>query len=447
MNPKSLSTSMLCRSVRKLACAGVLVYALTLVAAGTAQAQTFQLIHSFATGGAGGTNPVAGLTLDPAGNLYGTTTEGGFGGSGTVFRLSHKGSGWVLNVLHSFTGGSDGGEPNAGLIFDRAGNLYGTTTEGGELNCGGIYPGGCGTVFELQPPPTPCTAEPCPWRETVLHVFIGGNDGAFPVSGDLVFDQAGNLYGTTQAGGLPSGGNFGSGTVFELSPSGSGWTESVLYKFTESSDGGAPDAGVIFDRAGNLYGTTTVGGAPDCAPVPGCGTVFKLSPSGSGWAESVLYSFTAGTDGWSPIAGLVFDQSGKLYGAAAFGGESGGGTVFQLTPSNGSWTLETLHSFTGEFGPHDNLVIDGEGNLYGATPSDSHDAGSVFELMPNGNGGWTYTLLHEFLCDPFCMDGAGPDGRVIFDTNGNLYGTAQYDGPLVDVGRGVTNGVVWEITP
>ncbi len=413
----------------------------------SAQAQTFQVIHSFATGGAGGINPVAGLTLDSAGNLYGTTTAGGFGGSGTVFRLSHKGSGWILSVLFSFTGGSDGGEPNAGLIFDRAGNLYGTTTEGGELNCGGIFPSGCGTVFELQPPP--CTAEPCPWRETVLHTFIGGTDGAFPVNGDLVFDQAGNLYGTTAAGGPPSGDGFGYGTVFELSPSGSGWTESVLYLFTGGSDGGTPQAGLIFDRAGNLYGTTVQGGTPDCAPQPGCGTVFKLSPSGSGWTESVLYSFTAGTDGRFPAAGLVFDQSGRLYGAAAFGGESGGGTAFRLTPSNGSWTLETIHSFTGESGPQDNLVIDGEGTLYGAAPSDNDelDAGSVFKLMPNGNGGWNYSFLHEFLCGGrFCLDGAAPYGRPIFDTNGNLYGTAKFDGPIGPTG-GFPNGVVWKITP
>lgn len=420
---------------------------LTAFTAIRAQAQTFQIIHSFATGGAAGINPYAGLILDQAGNLYGTTTAGGVGGAGTVFRLSHQGSGWVLTVLHSFTGGSDGGEPNAGLIFDRVGNLYGTTTEGGELNCGGIYPGGCGTVFELQPPPR-CAVEPCSWRETVLHTFIGGTDGAFPVNGDLVFDHAGNLYGTTQAGGLISGGNFGSGTVFELSPSESGWTESVLYKFTDGGDGGEPDAGVIFDRAGNLYGTTTMGGTPDCAPVPGCGTVFELSPSGSGWTESVLYSFTAGTDGWSPIAGLVFDQSGRLYGAAAFGGQNGGGTVFQLTPSNGSWTLETIHGFTGELGPHDSLVVDGEGNLYGSTPSDNHehDAGSVFKLMPNGNGDWNYSLLYEFLCGRFCLDGGSPVGRPIFDANGNIYGTTEYDGPIGH-SSGLTNGVVWEITP
>ena len=438
---------MLCRRVRKLACAAVLVYAL-IVAGGAAQAQTFQVIHSFATGAPGGTEPYAGLTLDPAGNLYGTTTAGGFGGSGTVFRLSHQGSGWILSVLHSFTGGSDGGEPNAGLIFDQAGNLYGTTTEGGDLNCGGLLRIGCGTVFELQRPPTPCTSEPCPWRETVLHAFTEGDDGGFPENGDLVFDQAGNLYGTTQAGGLVSGGNSGYGTVFKLSPSGSGWTESVLYKFTGGSDGGTPDAGLIFDQTGNLYGTTTQGGAPDCAPLSGCGTVFKLSPSGSGWTESVLYSFTAGTDGWSPIAGLVFDQSGRLYGAAAFGGENLGGTVFQLTPSNGSWTLETIHSFTGEFGPHDSLVIDGEGNLYGATPSDNyeHDAGSVFELIPNSNGGWNYSLLHEFLCGRFCLDGGAPFGRPIFDTNGNIYGTTEFDGPIGH-SSGLTNGVVWEITP
>lgn len=440
---------MLYRDLHNPAFAAVLIYALAMIAGVTAQAQTFQVLHSFTTGGAGGTNLIAALTLDSAGNLYGTTPVGGSGGSGTVFRLSPEGSDWVLNVLYSFTGGSDGGEPEAGLMFDRAGNLYGTTTQGGELNCGGIYPNGCGTVFELQPPQTRCTAEPCPWRETVLHTFIGGTDGAFPVNGDLVFDQAGNLYGTTAGGGPPSNGSFGYGTVFKLSPSGSGWNESVLYKFTGASDGGTPEARVIFDPAGNLYGTTTQGGAPDCAPIPGCGTVFELSPSGSGWTESVLYSLTGGTDGWYPIAGLVFDQSGRLYGAAALGGESDGGTVFQLTPSNGSWMLDTIHSFTGEFGPYDSLIIDGVGNLYGAAPSDNHehDAGSVFQLMPNGNGGWNYSLLHEFAsCFRFCPDGATPYGRPVFDTNGNLYGTTEYGGAIGPT-NAIANGTVWKITP
>jgi uncharacterized repeat protein (TIGR03803 family) len=259
----------------------------------------------------------------------------------------------------------------------------------------------------------------------VLYRFAnGGADGANPGSGDLIFDQAGNIYGTTTFGGK------GYGVVYELTPSG---TESVLYAFS-GSDGYYPDAGVIFDNAGNLYGTTEDGG------LNMLGTVFELTYSiGFGWAESFLYSFQNGNDGNQPSAGLIFDPSGNLYGTTSNGGSGGGGTVFELTPSGGGWTYSLLYSFTGgnQCGPEGTLVMDGAGNLYGTTQCDgAHNKGSVFKLTPSANG-WTYTSLHDFTGG---SDGGYPLCNVVFDANGSLYGTTYGGGT-----QGV--GVVWEIMP
>jgi uncharacterized repeat protein (TIGR03803 family) len=412
-----------------------LVFALTFASA--SHAQTFTVLHSF-TGGADGAHPATGLTIDQAGSLYGTTV----GATGSVFSLSNQGSGWVLNPLFRFSGGSGGFNPEAGVVFGPDGSLYGTTEDGGvgkPTVHGGPGCGlGCGTVFQLSPSGSG-------WTESVIHRFTGGSDGEYPIDADnLIFDQVGNLYGTTELGGMGLGvcdGN-GCGTVFKLSPSGSGWMESVLYKFPDGSGGSRPFAGLIFDQAGNLYGTTVTGGipGPDCL-TDGCGMVFQLSPSESGWTESVLYTFTGESDGSAPYAGLIFDRAGNLYGATFYGGEFGSGTVFELTPSNGSWTLETLYSFIGGNGPQHNLVMDEAGNLYGATESGGRtNAGTVFELTPNGKEGWTYTSLHDFCTGSDCSDGLAPDSNVIFDANGNLYGTAYYGGTNND-------GVVWEITP
>ena len=180
-------------------------------------------------------------------------------------------------------------------------------------------------VYSLSPPATGCKTALCPWTETILYQFTGGSDGSNP-GGNLTFDRAGNLYGTT-----PYGGAFGQGTVFKLTPSNGGWTESVLHSFTGGSDGEQPNGGVILDEAGNLYGTTWEGGGSGCWG-PGCGTVFQLTPSGSGWKENILYSFQYGTDGGYPIGGLIFDPSGNLYGTTTSGGSGGGGTVFELSP-------------------------------------------------------------------------------------------------------------------
>ncbi len=436
------SNAAVCSKLRLRGFAPILLCVLAMIATQATQAQTFQVIHNF-TGGADGAAPWAGLTMDQAGNFYGTSPNLGQHGQGTVFKLSRAGSGWVFNPLYSFAGGGDGGNPFSAVIFDAAGNLYGTTAYGG---IGGN--GGYGTVFSVRPPGTPCSTALCLGKQAVLYTFTGGSDGANPneYGGSLVFDKAGNIYGTTTNGGLQEcdkgAPQLGCGTVFQLSPSGSGWTKSVLYRFTGGSDGAWPTSGLIFDQAGNLYGTAIIGGVQGgCQFVGyyGCGVVFKLSPSGSGWTESVLYSFTGGADGGLPVGGLIFGPSGNLYGTTEYGGDGGGGTVFQLTPSNGTWTLETIYSFNGDEGELDNLAIDEAGDLYGTTGADgAYGNGNVFELQPS-DGGWTYTSLYDFCAIYPCNDGAIPVGSVIFDQHGNLYGTTY-------AGGSAGLGVVWEIT-
>jgi uncharacterized repeat protein (TIGR03803 family) len=395
------------------------LFAVVLVAAHSTQAQTFAVLHNF-TGGADGANPWAGLTWDRAGNLYGTTQYGGIGSYGAVYKLTHKGSSWVVNPLYGFTGGSDGARPQARVVFGPNDTLYGTTGGGGSE--------GVGTVFNLRPQPNACANLLCPWMETVLYSFRGLS-GYFPGYGDLIFDQADNIYGTTQ-----SGGYIGLGTVYQLTPAGSGWAESVLYSFKGGrSDGENPFSSVIFDKAGNLYGTT-YGGSSDY------GTVFELTYSAeSGWTETILYSFQNPTrDGAYPYAGMIFDPAGNLYGATTDGGSDYGGTVFKLTPSGGSWTWSLVYSFTGnpKCGPVGTLVMDGAGNLYGTTLCDgANNAGSVFKLTPSGIS-WAYTSLHDFTGG---SDGGYPYCNVVLDGTGNLYGTTSTGGTQ-------NVGVVFEIT-
>ena len=413
-------------SLRRLVVALTLVGALTF-GAQVVQAQTFTVLHNF-TGGLDGSSPYAGLSMDEQGNLYGTTSAGGIG-YGAVFELSREGSGRVFHPLYSFAGGPDGEGPVARVISGRNGTLYGTTYAGGAPGCSSGY--GCGTVFNLRPSPTVCRAVLCDWVETVLYRFNGGSDGANPLFGDIVFDQSGNLYGTTEnGGGVGCSGN-GCGTVFELSPVAGGWTEKILYSFAgEVSDGANPYPGVIFDQAGNLYGTTETGG------LGSNGTVFRLSPTGSGWMESVLYSFQGQNAGYWPYGGLILDQSGNLYGTTTSGGLNTGGTVFELTTSGSETTLFNL-SGPIDGGPYGSLVMDAAGNLYGVAYDDgAYDNGSVFKLSPSENG-WTFTDLYDFTGG---SDGRCPYGGVLFDANGNLYGTAAGGGEY-------GYGVVWEITP
>ncbi len=419
--------------------AALVIFAVTLLVTSTWAATNWneKVLHSF--GGGDGAHPRS-LISDAAGNLYGTTAAGGAYGYGTVFELTPNGSGgWTETVLYSFcsqTDCTDGDGPNAGLIFDAAGNLYGTTWAGGTGSgqfCTAFGSDvGCGTVFELTP------IGGGNWAETVLYSFCpqGGRctDGEEP-NGSLIFDAAGNLYGTTYAGGTGGEG----GTVFELTPNQyGGWTEQVLHSFTDNgADGYYPAAGVIFDAAGNLYGTTSYGGYYYN------GTAFELTPArGGGWTEQVLHSFCNGTDGCYPEAGLIFDRIGNLYGTTSYGGTSGKGTAFEMTPTGGgNWTVQVLHDFgNGTDGalPSAALIFDAVGNLYGMTgEGGAYGVGTVFEMTPTAGGGWTETVLHSFGNGG---DGTYPSGGLIFDGVGNLYGTTV-------VGGAYSQGTVFELTP
>ena len=373
------------------------------------QAQTFAVLHSF-TGFGDGSVPEAGVTIDRAGNLYGTTFQG------SVFKMSHRGSGWVLSTLYTFAGGSDGARPASRVIFGPDGTLYGTTSQGGS--------NGFGTVYNLRPPATVCKSTVCPWTETILHNFTG-SDGAAPQLGDLIFDAAGNIYGTTSGGGA-----HGEGAVFVLTRSGAGWTESVLYSFAGGNDGSVPYSGVIFDAAGNLYGTTTLGGAHSV------GTVYELAPSQSGWSETILYAFDGRDHSFTPYGGVIFDGQGNLYGTAC-GGPNGAGTVYELVPSSGGWTYNLVAGFSGYAGPRDAPTMDANGNIFLTNLNTGPEqAGSVYKLTP-GSGGWTVTDLYDF---NGASTGAAPFGNIALDAEGNVYGTTTLGG---------TNnlGIVFEITP
>ncbi len=403
-----------------------LVCALTVTAMNSAQAQTYNVVHNF-TGGDDGAVPLAGVTIGRGDVLYGTASEGGGQGYGTVFRLTQSGDDWHFSLLYSFQGqtdqSNDGGAPYARVMIGPDGLLYGTTHSGGDgFGCKEWH--GCGSVFRLKP-----GKSIGPWEETVLYRFgVGG--GSNPDYGDVVFDESGNLYGTTRNGGAHL-----QGAVYELTPTGRSWTEKVLYSFAGTPDGASPLSGPLLDQAGNLYGTTSAGGAN------GYGTLYQLKASASGWTENVIASFQGdGSDGLTPSAGVIFDSAGHLYGATVSGGSGGGGTVFELsTLSGGGWNLSTLYSLAGPAlgGPFRSLVRDSAGNLYGTTSGDgANQWGSVFKLTRSENG-WIYTSLHDFTS---AADGGTPYGGLAFDSKGNLYGTASAGGTYGE-------GVVFEITP
>ncbi len=393
------------------------------------EAPTFSVIHHFS--GPDGAEPYAGLTINLAGNLYGTTITGGAIGAGTVFKLTQSGSGWTLNTLYNFAGGNDGASPTAKVIFGPYGTLYGTTSRGGS--------GDNGTVFSLRPQPRVCQTALCPWTETVLYRFVGGReDGSEPSYGDLVFDQAGaSLYGTTIFGGSGNCGDSTCGTVYKLTPSGGGWIECLVYSFTGlGRDGANPYGGVVFDDAGHLYGTTGIAFEYD-------GIVFQLTPSGCRATETTLYGFDDGpNDGGFPLAGLLSDASGNFYGTASDGGPGLGGTVFELVKNlHGGWDFKLLYGFTrygqSQFqGPFGALIMDANGNLYGTTnKGGAHGLGSIFKLLPNADGTWAHQDLHDF----DGSDGCYPVGNVTLDASGNISGTASQCGQY-----GL--GVVWKIT-
>ncbi len=423
--------------------AGIFILVVTAIAA---QAQTFTVLHEF-TGGTDGSGPYSTLVMDHSGNLYGIATYGAHSGCGiypgvgcgTVFKLKHGADGWVFYPLYGFTGAPDGANPVGSLTIAPDGTLYGTTNDGGtEGDCtdnwGRI---GCGTVFHLQPPPNICSSFLCPWNETVLYRFPGGNGGNDPWAG-VVLDGAGNLYGTAYQGGANHW-----GVAYQVSPSGSGWTESTIHAFAGGDDGGSPTSALVFDESGNLYGTTELGGGCG-AGGDGCGTIFQLTPSGSGWNANILYNF-AGEDS-TPFGGVIFDPAGNLYGSFL---EVTNG-VFELSPSNGNWNFTQLYSqyFGGLFAFYSPLARDAAGNLYGTAEvggddgcNDPYGCGFVYELTPSA-GGWTYTQLYAFTGG---ADGAFPYGGVVVDASGNIYGTAAAGGTNYCTFQGC--GTVWEISP
>lgn len=399
--------------------------ATAILAAPEAQAQTFQVLHNF-TGGRDGANPLGRLTIDRGGHLYGATYSGGIvfpgGPGGLVFKMSLQGSSWVLTPIFSFNQDSPGDDPAAGVLFGPNGVLYGTASNGG-------------TVFTVRPSPTAPKTVLASWAIDYLYSFT-------PVttvpSGDVVFDSAGNIYGVAVRGG--SDGCFdhlGCGMVYELTPSAGGWVETTLYEFQGGADGLGP-TGVLLDSAGNLIGTTGNGGTQ------GNGVIFQLTRSGSSWTESVLYNFDCtGNDGCVPQSGLISDASGNLYGSTvASSGYSG--VIFEFSPSPGGWVYNVLAPIPPQyrFGPTAPLTMDGAGNLYGTigTRDSNLIPGAVFKVTRGGSG-WTFTSLHDFTGG---SDGDAPSSTVAIDANGNLYGTATYGGPhCLPIGC----GVVWEITP
>jgi uncharacterized repeat protein (TIGR03803 family) len=408
------------------------------------------------TGGSDGGNPLGGVIRDSSGNLYGTTEHGGSGyaedcnpnyGCGAVFEVSPSDGSWKERVLYSFCASSgcpDGEFPKAGLVFDSLGNLYGTTFAGG-VN-------GSGVVFELA-------HGSHGWSEEVLYNFCsipgdpeGCLDGAEPNAG-VVFDSNGNLYGTTEIGGASTGA--GGGVVFELSPGTLGWEETVVYPFCYGCIGGQPEGGVTLDAAGNLYGTTNLGGNANCANTYTCGTVYELSPASSGgWTYVDLYNFCpvkGCTDGALPYGNLVIDSAGNLYGTASAYGPNGGGVAYELSPTaSGFWDENVLHSFCSSkncadgSSPTTGMVFNSAGNLYGTTSAGGTGIGGVaFELLFK-LGAWHEAVLHDFCTALPCSDGGQPTGTLTLDPKGNLYGASSgYGGGNAEGG----SGAVFKLTP
>jgi uncharacterized repeat protein (TIGR03803 family) len=433
-------------------CASIFISRLTatfttfvLLTAASLSAQTFTVLYNF-TGGSDGGDPISGLAIDASGNLYGAAFTGG-AGYGTTFELSPGASGWTFDTLYSFQGSpvKDGAGPS-GILLLPNGTLYGTTQGGG----GGCIRGvsiyaGCGIVYELTPPPTrvehvldrlgdpgngvsPYGLGPLTLHNGSLYgtTFLGG------FSGGCIYE-------------------YSCGLTFELTPSSGTWNETVAWDFGGTNDGDEVGSNVIFDKDGNMYGTTIAGGDTKNCHVQGhqgCGIIYELSPPGTEWTETILYNFTGKNDGGAPYGGLIFDKAGNLYGATSYGGSGSGGTIYRLAHSASGWTYKVLYSFAGAGGgpngqcfdcpgSYASLIMDSAGNLYGTTISDgAFGLGMAFELAKS-SGGYAFTDLHDFTAG---ADGGEVWAGLVRDSSGNLYGTASAGGANGD-------GVVYEITP
>jgi len=408
-----------------------------------ASAQTERVIFHFnGTTTSGG--PQGNLVADSAGNFYGTTWAGGSNNLGIVYEISPPvppASAWTQTILYNFNG-PDGAQSTAGLAIDTAGNLYGTTVYGGNGPCTVLAVViGCGVVFELSPPAIAGGS----WTENVLYNFQYGSDSGAPRAA-LIFDHAGNLYGTASGSGFDSTFN-DPGSVFELSPPaspGSAWTETTLFSFPALVQGLWPFAQLTFDASGNLYSTTYSGGNRSCPyGGQGCGVVFRLAPPslpGGEWTETVLHSFAGGNgDGANPAGAVAINSSGTVFGATSKGGSSASaGTVFALRPpaiSGGAWMYETIHVFgsSGDGADSRADVTLGAGRtIYGTTTAGgSLGNGIVFELAPPASPGspWIETILHNFLYSSTShTDGAVPEGGTMVH-DGALFGTTGQGGP------------------
>ncbi|HEY6327370.1 MAG TPA: choice-of-anchor tandem repeat GloVer-containing protein [Candidatus Cybelea sp.] len=386
---------------------------------------TETVLWSFKGSPSDGGGPTAGLIAD-AGNLYGTTPFDGQKAPhfGTVYKIVPNGSASTETLLHTFAG-LDGSYPYAPLVSDAKGNLYGTTDAGGSTYGSGCNTNGCGSVFELMNASGHRS-------ESVLYSFKSGTDGSQPF-GPVTFDGNGNLFGTTQDGGKAScaQGYQGCGTVFELSPSPSGWKRTPIHAFG-GVDGALPATRVMIDSQGNIFGTTPKGGG-GCSGA-GCGVVFELSGSGSSWSEKILHQFAGGSDGGAPSSGMIADTKGNLYGATASGGKSGLGLVYELTRAS-KWKERVLFNFssaTAAKSPSGELAFDAHGNLLGVSAGGNvcivgHQrpgCGVVYELSPAKNGPWKETDLFKFAQN---NGGWFPNGGLIVNA-GEIIGTAQRRG-------------------
>jgi uncharacterized repeat protein (TIGR03803 family) len=394
------------------------ILALAFAIVPAAHAQTFTVLHNF-TGGSDGANPLNGLTIDAAGNLYGTASAGGLRvsgcenyegtyGCGTVFEMKPSGSGWVLTPLYEFPGGANNSNPSLGVVFGPDGALYGVAGTG---------------LYRLAPGPTRCASFLCSWQENLLYTFQGQPDASDP-SSRVIFDSTGNMYGVSYFGGT-----YNDGAIFQVTHPGSGWTESVIHSF--NSEGGEsqglPEGSLVIDHSGDLYGTT------DCSATLGCfwGAVWELQPSQSGWNLTNPYQWGIG-QGYQPV-GVISDSAGNLYGTDfGDGGSDIPGAIYELSPSGGGWNYTQLYGYPiGDLA--NGLVMDSAGNLYGG--DFEYGYGYIFKLSNSGNG-WTFTTLHTFSQS----DGEFPQGPIVIDKKGNLYGTTIKGGLY-------GYGVVWEITP